>query len=265
MTSISITFSKNVHFRNIIASMNEISHQVNFEFNNDGLYIQGNDNGNIALMDLNLDKTYFDTFEMSNDDDEAVIVIGVDIEALNAILKCADPSDQVSLSTNENADKLLIIIQNDSNKHEFEMNLIEIDRENMDIPDIEHDFIIKCEPKTLNKYVQYMSTLNSGDICFHLNKQIVHMEGISDKVKMKFELIGDNDDMSDDEIFKMTKHSNKEFKNSYSIPYFQKFMKATGISKKVAICLTEDMPLFIQYQFDDGNLNYYLAPRIDDD
>ena len=265
MNSISIAFSNNIHFRNIIASMNEITHHVNFEFNNDGLYIQGNDNGNISLMDLNLEKNYFDKFEMSNDDDEAVIIIGVDIDALHSILKCAEPSDIIMISTNENTDKLLIAIQNDSNKHEFEMNLIEIERESMDIPDVDHDFIIKCDPKTLNKYVRYMSTLNSGDICFHLNNQNVHIEGISDKIKMKFELIGNNDDMSSDEMFNMTKHSDKDFKNTYSIVYFQKFMKATGISNKVAICLTEDMPLYIQYQFDNGNLNYYLAPRIDDD
>jgi proliferating cell nuclear antigen len=75
-----------LHFRNIINSMKEITDYANFECNSDGIYIQGMDSARISLMDLNLDKDYFEEFEMT--DQEEMIVLGMNMKVFAAILKC---------------------------------------------------------------------------------------------------------------------------------------------------------------------------------
>jgi proliferating cell nuclear antigen PCNA len=257
--------SRSLHFKNIINSMKEMTDFVNFECNNDGIYIQGMDSAKISLMDLNLNREYFEEFEM--EDEEEMVVLGMNMKILSAILKCVDSSDEIEFESEGDNDKVSITLKNDNKKNIFEMNLTEIEQENMDVPEMDHEYIFMAEPKEIVKYISNMNALEVADVIFNLKKGIISMRGKSDNVSMNFELVNDNNegDLQDNTKINLIKSIDEETEMTFSLTYLQKFMKASPLSKKVAFSFTNGVPMFVQFQFEGGNLNYYLAPKIDDE
>jgi proliferating cell nuclear antigen len=245
--------------------MKEITDYVNLECNCDGIYIQGMDPARIALMDLNLDRDYFEEFEIS--DEEEMITLGMNMKLLCAILKCIDSSDELEMESETDSGKVSITIKNNNRKNEFEMNLIDIEQENMQVPEVDHEFILKAEPKEIAKHIVNMNALEVVDVKFNLNENAVYMEGKSDNISMKFELVNrDNEeDLQNNSKVSLVKSNEDGMDVTVSLSYIQRFMKAASVSKTVTYAFTDGMPLFIQFQFTGGNLNYYLAPKIDDD
>lgn len=52
---------------------------------------------------------------------------------------------------------------------------------------------------------------------------------------------------------------------SFSLKYLVNFTKATGLSNKVKICLSNEVPLLVEYELSGGQTSYlrfYLAPKV---
>jgi proliferating cell nuclear antigen len=52
---------------------------------------------------------------------------------------------------------------------------------------------------------------------------------------------------------------------SFSLKYLVNFTKATGLSNKVKICLSNEVPLLVEYELSGGQssfLRFYLAPKV---
>lgn len=52
----------------------------------------------------------------------------------------------------------------------------------------------------------------------------------------------------------------------FGLKYLTDFAKAAGLSSVVKLSMSKDLPLVVEYTFDDiGHLKFYLAPKIEDD
>jgi len=52
---------------------------------------------------------------------------------------------------------------------------------------------------------------------------------------------------------------------TYSLRYFNIFTKATPLSSRVILSLTDNVPAVIEYPIEDfGHIRFYLAPKIED-
>lgn len=51
---------------------------------------------------------------------------------------------------------------------------------------------------------------------------------------------------------------------TFSLKYLVNFCKAAGLSSKVKICLSNEVPLLVSYQLSNpgSNLRFYLAPKV---
>lgn len=50
---------------------------------------------------------------------------------------------------------------------------------------------------------------------------------------------------------------------SFSLKYLVNFTKATGLSNQVRICLSNDVPLLVEYGLSNNSfLRFYLAPKV---
>ena len=52
---------------------------------------------------------------------------------------------------------------------------------------------------------------------------------------------------------------------SFSLKYLVNFTKATGLSGQVKICLSNEVPLLVEYELSGGSgsyLRFYLAPKV---
>ncbi|PPR01309.1 hypothetical protein CVT24_006352 [Panaeolus cyanescens] len=52
---------------------------------------------------------------------------------------------------------------------------------------------------------------------------------------------------------------------TFSLKYLVNFSKSTGLSPKVQLMMSNDVPLLVSFDFGQGYIRYYLAPKIGDD
>ncbi|KAK4055941.1 proliferating cell nuclear antigen [Microbotryomycetes sp. JL221] len=52
---------------------------------------------------------------------------------------------------------------------------------------------------------------------------------------------------------------------TFSIKYLSNFAKSTPLSKHVYLRMSNQVPLLVEYPFEQGHIRYYLAPKISDD
>jgi len=52
---------------------------------------------------------------------------------------------------------------------------------------------------------------------------------------------------------------------TFSLKYLVNFSKSTSLSRSVQLMMSADVPLLVAYQFSQGKIHYYLAPKIGDD
>ena len=50
---------------------------------------------------------------------------------------------------------------------------------------------------------------------------------------------------------------------TFSLKYLVNFCKASGLSNKVRLCLSQEVPLLVEYQLSgNSHLRFYLAPKV---
>lgn len=49
---------------------------------------------------------------------------------------------------------------------------------------------------------------------------------------------------------------------TFSLKYLVNFCKATNLSSKVKLCLSQEVPLLVEYDLGCGHLRFYLAPKV---
>ncbi|KIM33003.1 hypothetical protein M408DRAFT_190504 [Serendipita vermifera MAFF 305830] len=52
---------------------------------------------------------------------------------------------------------------------------------------------------------------------------------------------------------------------TFSLKYLQNFAKSSTLCNRVALSMSNEVPLLVAYNFGQGTVNYYLAPKIGDD
>lgn len=53
---------------------------------------------------------------------------------------------------------------------------------------------------------------------------------------------------------------------TFSLKYLVNFCKASGLSTSVKLCLSNEVPLLVEYSLQSGShLRFYLAPKVRDD
>ncbi|EKM56375.1 uncharacterized protein PHACADRAFT_253458 [Phanerochaete carnosa HHB-10118-sp] len=71
----------------------------------------------------------------------------------------------------------------------------------------------------------------------------------------------DEDDVPDGVRIEMNQHVNLTF----SLKYLVNFSKSASLSNVVQLMMSNDVPLLVSYDFNQGYIRYYLAPKIGDD
>lgn len=60
-------------------------------------------------------------------------------------------------------------------------------------------------------------------------------------------------------------HMNQHVTLTFSLKYLVNFAKSGSLSKVVNLMMSPDMPLMVRYEFGNGKIEYYLAPKIGDE
>lgn len=230
-------------FVKAVELISELVLEVKIKVTDFGLSIVALDPANVAMVIFKFPKSSF--LEFSTDSEENVL--GVNLESLKKILKRANKNSSLILEKDEN--KLKIEIE-DKLKRTFNLNLIEVDSEDKDIPDLEYVANIELESKDFTEAVEDSSVVS--DACSFVVKDGKFLMEAKENGSSRVEFSSD-----------VAKIEAEECSARYSLDYLQKFMKAAKISDKTNLHFSQDHPLKIDFKFDSISLEFILAPRME--
>lgn len=98
-------------FKKLVESIKEIVKLVNIDINPEGMCIQAMDSSHVALVLLKLEERGFTDFRC-----EKPRTLGVSVENLCKILKCANSDDSLTLESNDDSPLLKFTFESKSRK-----------------------------------------------------------------------------------------------------------------------------------------------------
>jgi proliferating cell nuclear antigen len=249
---------------------------INIVFGKDRMFIQCMDTSHVSIMELYLPSTWFCKYEHEFDD---AITIGVSSSMLYKILNSREKTQLVEISySQEENDKLFVRMRNpggtpvnktDFEKH-FEIPLMDIDSDTMDIPAIEHQAEI-----TISSY-HFASIINQ----LKMFGDTMDIQCSEEKI-----LLGSNShengkmfvEIKIDDLSSFIIDEGKELSLAFSLTYLHNICLYNKIAKEVEVKFSSDYPMQMTYYLDalpegqeerpenSAKLSFYLAPKIADE
>ncbi len=212
----------------------------------EGMSLKAVDPAHVAMVDLSLGKTAFDSFEATD------MEMGVDLDKLKDILKLASSGDLIAMEYQEDTHRLVFKIGN------LTRRMALVDTTNM------------SDPKVPNLNLPSKIVIAAGE----LHQGIKASEAVSDHIALTaegsdFELLaaGDTDQvnltLSGDALISID--APEKSRSLYSLDYFANMAKVVKGGDPLTLNLGTDYPVKMEFDIADGggHITYLLAPRIE--
>lgn len=260
----------------------------NFDCNDSGIALQAMDNSHVALVSMSLKAEAFAPFRCDRN-----IALGVNLTSLTKVLRAAQNEDILTLKAEDAPDSLNLVFESSANDRisEYDLKLMDIDQEHLGIPDTEYSATISMPSAEFRRIcTDLMAMSESGMaasyIYIHLHNHvrvsanrgwrgIVTIEAAKDGVKFSC-----NGDIGNGSVT-LRNHTNVEKPQesveislsepvslTFSLKYLTNFCKASTLSAQVKICLSNEVPLLVEYNLagsdtaNNSHLRFYLAPKV---
>lgn len=250
-------------FASLFQHIKMFTEHINIFFSEEKMFIQAMDNSHVSIFEIVIPAMWFDHYSLENMDGVNVNVkIGVSSTILYNILNSTDKTQTIQMAYENGKDTLCICLKSDTKQvfdKLFEIPLIELETELMDIPEIEYQAEISFPSSYFSVLVGQLKKF--GDTAqFKCSETSIEMFAKSpDQGKMMVEI-----NIEDLESFSI--EENSELNLSFSLHYLHIICLYSKLSKEVEIKLHNDYPLKIEYFFGENALiRFFLAPKIDDD
>ena len=241
-----LTFTKCNTFKKIIDAIKDICKETNIEINESGLKIKSMDSSHVCLVNLNI----------SNLIDEIIcenpIVIALNLDQMSKILRLFDNEAQLVIVHREN--KLILTSSYEGKQAQFQMSLMDIEMDNLDLPCFDFSTLIKIPSAEYNKLCSNFKEFGDA-ISFDCANEQVKI-AISGDISSGYVVI-ENGEKSEITI-------KNEIIQAFSLKYMCLFCKACSCSDFCHIYLGQDMPMKLKFPVgDDDILEFYIAPKLD--
>jgi proliferating cell nuclear antigen len=248
-------------FKNLIEATKELLTETNIEFDEKGMRIVAMDESHTVLVHLRLNADKFEEYICNEPR-----IAGVSIPNLFKVFKSTNNNEILTIyidSRNENM--LGIRFENGDQKEisEYEVNLMDLNEEQIDIPDIEYPFTFDYPSARLQKIcrnlknlapkhieIQYVTKRN--ELIFSANSDIANNH------RIRLQASENSDD-----CLKMVKvpDDNEMYVGNFNLEKLTDFTKCSGLGNNVQICLKSDNPLILIYPIGYmGEITLCLAP-----
>ncbi|KAF1354970.1 proliferating cell nuclear antigen, N-terminal domain-containing protein [Delphinella strobiligena] len=246
--------------KKVVDAIKDLVQDCNFDCNDSGVALQAMDNSHVALVSMMLKSESFSPFRCDRN-----IALGINLTSLQKVLRAAQPNDILTLKAEDSPDVVNIVFESsDSDRiSEYDIKLMDIDQEHLGIPETEYAASIEMPAAEFQRICRDLSAL-SESVAIECTK-----EGVSFKC---------NGDIGSGSVT-LRQHSNVEKPDqdveitmgepvalTFSLKYLVNFCKASGLSDRVKLCLSDEVPLLVEYALSNNSyLRFYLAPKIGDE
>ncbi|KAL8999460.1 MAG: hypothetical protein Q9169_001665 [Polycauliona sp. 2 TL-2023] len=246
--------------KKVVDAIKDLVQDCNFDCNDSGIALQAMDNSHVALVSMMLKAESFSPFRCDRN-----IALGINLSSLMKVLRCAQNEDILTLKAEDAPDVVNLVFEtSDSDRlSEYDIKLMDIDQEHLGIPETEYAATISMPSSEFQRICRDLMALSES----------VAIEATKDGVK--FSCSGDIGNGA----VTLRSHTNVENpeKNidislsepvalTFSLKYLVNFCKASGLSGTVKLCLSNEVPLLVEYTLASNSyLRFYLAPKIGDE
>jgi len=218
------------------------------------------DNSHVALVSMVLKAEAFSPFRCDRN-----IPLGINLNSLTKVLRAAQASDILTIKAEDGPDVVDLTFESSEKDRisEYAIKLMDIDQEHLGIPETEYSATVTMPSGEFQRICKDLFAI-SESVSIECTK-----EGISFKA---------NGDIGTGSVTLRQQTSVEKEENnvaidltepvalSFSLKYLVSFTKATGLSSSVKICLSQEVPLMVEYALASNSwLRFYLAPKIGDD
>ncbi|EPQ66120.1 Proliferating cell nuclear antigen (PCNA) [Blumeria graminis f. sp. tritici 96224] len=218
------------------------------------------DNSHVALVSMMLKAESFSPYRCDRN-----LALGLNLGSLTKVLRAAQGDDILTIKAEDAPDVLNLLFESSENDRisEYDLKLMDIDQEHLGIPDTEYAATISMPSTEFRRICLDLIALSES----------VSIEASKDGVK--FSCSGDIGNGA----VTLRSHTNVEKPEmnveieltepvslTFSLKYLVNFCKASALSKSVKLCLSNEVPLLVEYNLAGSSyLRFYLAPKIGDD
>jgi proliferating cell nuclear antigen len=221
--------------------ISELVTEVRIKFNEFGMSIIAMDPANISMVSFKIPKSSFSQFEVENE------ILGINLDNLKQILRRCSSGSNLIMEKKEN---LVSIDIQDRIKRNFKLNLIEVESEEKELPNLE--FVANVSLNSVDLITSIEDCAIVADACSFIirdGKFIMEAKSLNSAMS---EFSGDEANIQAENC-----------KSKYSLEYLQKFMKGAKLCEKTILKFAEDHPLRIDFKNPNMELSFILAPRVE--
>ncbi|MDD5699730.1 MAG: hypothetical protein PHH00_00860 [Candidatus Nanoarchaeia archaeon] len=223
--------------------ISELVTEVRIKVNDSGIHINAIDPANVAMVGFTIPKSSFSQFETGPE------VLGINLDSLRKILRRCSSGSSVIFEKKGN---LLSIQIDDRIKRNFLLNLIEVEREEKEIPSLKFTTAVKMNSVDFVDSVEDCAVV--ADACSFLIKDgkfLIEARGLN---SARSEFSGDEAEITTEIA---------SCKSRYSLEYLQKFAKGSKLFEKTILKFSDDHPLRMDLKSENLELSFILAPRVE--
>lgn len=232
---------------------------INIYFESDKLYIQSMDKSHICISEIEIKNKWFSDYDCSKNHK-----VSVDSANFNLLMNYALKHDILELKYEEesNIEKLYINFLNEKENissfdNFFELNLIDVDEDSLDIPKFNYDVEFMIDTK---KLVEVFSELNTfgQDLNIKCSESVIELNSKGDLTKLKV-----NIPVDDLEEYAIAEE--EEINISFSLSHICKMCLSMKISSIINVSLSNEYPMLLKYNLgEDSNVSFFIAPKFSD-
>jgi proliferating cell nuclear antigen len=240
------TFTRGMIFRRIIDSFQHFITEGNFFCLEDSITLQAMDTSHVSLVSMCLRE--FGSYSC-----QEPFYMGVHISNLCKILKCMDPEDTLTLGGDPDTPELSIEFESSKRVAQFRLHLMEIEAEQMDIPEMDYDCVLVMASAEFKRIITDLQAFGETMIFSATTDGFLfQVKGDTGKANILLKA---------PEQYTCEVDTIAEFSNRH-LTYFA---KASGLSPNVTLKMSANAPLVVEYTFDEGHVRFYLSPKMIDD
>jgi proliferating cell nuclear antigen PCNA len=247
---------------------------VNLVFEPSRLYMQCMDNAHVAILELDLPADWFDRYELTS----GAVTFGIHAGFLYRILAAREKDQQLHIVYSEADNDVLRLhftsgesaAKNASFDKHFEIPLLSLDSETMEIPGIEYAAEISISSSHFAGIINQLKMFGDTMEIQCSEDKIMLASNSQDQGKMFVEI-------RIDDVSAFAIDEGSELNLSFSLTYLHHICMYNKLAKEVELKFSESYPMQIVYilassntkpesssESKDARLLFYLAPKIAD-
>ena len=248
---ISIDNIQKKQFISIFQMLKNTSNTIQIHITENEFHIQGLDGSHVCLYDITLLSSFFCDYKIEKNNE-----ICLDSTIFSQILSFGVESEKIQFHIEEDIIEICVIGKKDTKK--FTIPLIENNYDWMGIPETtDYDVEFLIDTKMIQEYCGQL--LLFGDT--------IHMT--CNEHNIYFATSGTNGDMKIevkiDDLIEYSLTEGMDMNIQYSLNYIQKILLSSKVFDQIKFHISKTLPLKISYPTINSVVDFYIAPKIDDD